>query len=84
MNVVTFTELRTHLKEILDLSADTHEPVIVQRPKKENMVILSLQDYELLKETAYLLSEDANAAHLRKSIRDLEEGNVVKKKLLDE
>ena len=84
MNVVTFTELRDQLKQILDASADQHEPVIVKRPKKETMIILSLRDFESLKETAYLLSKEANAAHLRKSIRSLEKGNIKEKKLLDD
>ena len=78
MNIVTFAELRTRLKQILDASADRHEPVIVKRPKKESMVIISLQDYESLKETVYLLGNEANAAHLRQSIRSLEEGLAVK------
>lgn len=84
MNVVTFTELRSQLKQIFDSSADYHEPVLVKRPKKETMVIISLRDYESLKETAYLLSDEANAAHLRKSIKSLEQGKAIQKKLLDE
>ena len=84
MNMVTFTELRTQLKQILDLSADQHEPIIVKRPKKETMVILSLRDFESLKETAYLLGHEANAARLRKSIRSLEKGNTKEKKLLND
>lgn len=72
MNIITFAELQTQLNEILDFSANQHEPIIVERPKKETMVILSLQDFEGLKETAYLLSNEANAAHLRKSIKEFE------------
>ncbi|AAO91480.1 type II toxin-antitoxin system Phd/YefM family antitoxin [Coxiella burnetii] len=84
MNVVTFSELRAQLKKILDLSADQHEPVVVKRPNKETMVILSLRDFEALKETAYLLSNEANAARLRQSIRSLKQGKAQKKKLMED
>ncbi len=36
MNVVTSTKLRAQLKEILDLSANQHEPIIIKRSKKRN------------------------------------------------
>ncbi len=84
MNVVTFSELRTHLKEIMDNSADRHEEVIIKRAHGENMVLLSLDDYESLKETAYLLGNEANARHLRKSLHSLREGKLLKKRLLEE
>ena len=82
MQVVTFTELRDHLKEIMDTSADRYEPVVIRRAKGENMVLRSLESYESLKETAYLFSDKANAEHLRRSIRSLEAHNVAEKKLL--
>ena len=84
MHIVTFTELRAKLKKILDLSADQHEPVIIKRPNKETMVILSLSDFEALKETTYLLSNEANVTHLRESIRSLKHGKTQKKKLMED
>jgi antitoxin YefM len=84
MQVITFSELRGHLKEVLDSSADQHEPIVIKRPRGENMVLLSLTDYESLKETAYLLSSEANTKHLRKSIRSLRKGKLLKKDLLEE
>lgn len=84
MKVITFTELRHHLKEVMDSSADRYEPVVIKRPRGENMVLLPLASYESLKETAYLLSDSANAEHLRRSIRSLEKKELLTKKLLDE
>lgn len=63
---------------------DYHEPVLIIRPKHEQMVLVSLENYESLKETAYLLGNKANAAHLRKSIKSLKKGNLIKKDLLEE
>lgn len=84
MNVVTFSELRNDLKRIMDTSADQHEAVIIKRPKGDNMVLLSQQDYESLKETAYLLGSEANAKRLRKSIKSLRNGKLIRKKLIEE
>lgn len=84
MQVVTFTELRKNLKHIMEKSMDCHEPVLIIRPKHEHMVLVSLENYESLKETAYLLGNEANAAHLRKSIKNLKKGNLIKKDLLEE
>lgn len=84
MRVVTFTELRNHLKEIMDTSGDQHELVVIKRSRQEDMVLLPLSNYESLKETAYLLSDEANAQHLRQSIRSLQQGDVLNKKLIEE
>ncbi len=84
MQVVTFSELRNDLKKIMDTSADQHEAIIIKRPKGENMILLSQSDYESLKETAYLLGTEANAKHLRKSIKSLRSGKLAHKKLIEE
>lgn len=83
MHPVTYSELRKNLKKIMDQSADRHEPVIIKRPKGETMILLPLSSYESLKETAYLLSNEANAKHLRASIESLKSGRVLNKNLDD-
>ncbi len=84
MNVVTFSELRANLKEVMDTSADQHEPTVIRRQGGEHMVLMSLRNYESLKETAYLLGTEANAAHLRQSLASLRAGKAKKRKLLEE
>ncbi|MFT3742246.1 MAG: type II toxin-antitoxin system Phd/YefM family antitoxin [Gammaproteobacteria bacterium] len=84
MQVVTFSDLRNHLKDIMDNSADRHEEVIIKRVQGENMILLSQSDYESLKETAYLLSNEANAHHLRESLKSLKKGKLLKRGLMDE
>lgn len=83
MNPVSYSELRKNLKKILDQSADQHEPVIIKRPKGETMILLPLSSYEALKETAYLMSNEANAKHLRASMESLKAGQVTERKLID-
>lgn len=57
MQIVTFTQLRKNLKQIMDKSADQYEPVIITRPRGDNMVLLSLESYESLKNNC--VSEDS-------------------------
>lgn len=84
MQAVSFSELRGHLKEIMDTSADQHEAIIIKRPRGEDMILMSQSDYESLKETAYLLSSEANAKHLRQSLRSLKAGKILHKNLLED
>ncbi|MGE3920465.1 MAG: type II toxin-antitoxin system Phd/YefM family antitoxin [Gammaproteobacteria bacterium] len=81
MNIVTFTELRRNLRKIMDEASDQHEPVFINRTDHEHMVLLSLTDYESLKETAYLLGTEANAQHLRDSLENMKKGNIQPKDL---
>ena len=84
MNVVTFTDLRKNLRQVMDASSGNHEPVIIKRPHGKDMILLSLQDYESLAETAYLLGNKANAQHLRRSLQSLKQGKVYQKDLMEE
>lgn len=84
MNVVTFTDLRKNLRQVMDASIGNHEPVIIKRPHGKDMILLSLQDYESLAETAYLLGNKANAQHLRRSLQSLKQGKVYQKNLIEE
>lgn len=84
MRITNFTELRNNLKQILEESSDQHEPVFIKRPKQSTMVMLPLEDYEALKETAYLLSTRNNAEHLRQSLHNAQQGRVSKGNIEDE
>jgi antitoxin YefM len=83
MNIVTFSELRTNLKQIMDNSLDQHEPVVIRRQSGEHMVLMAMRDYESLNETAYLLGTEANAIHLRKSLASARAGKSTRRKLVE-
>jgi antitoxin YefM len=51
---------------------DDHDPVIVTRQNQNSVVNISLEDYESLVETAYLLHSPKNAQRLIKAIAELE------------
>ncbi len=74
MKAVNYSEFRQNLKNYLDSSYEDHEPIIVTRKRNENVVVLSQEDYDSMKETIYLLSSRTNANRLYDSIQQYEEG----------
>ncbi len=68
MKVTSYTDLRQNLATHLDRVSDDHEPLLVTRANGAHAIVLSLEDYNALQETDYLLSDEANAQHLCASI----------------
>ena len=64
MNVINFSEFRTHLKANLDSVSEDNEVVIVNRQKDNNVVLISLKEYNSLQETLHLLSSAKNRERL--------------------
>jgi antitoxin YefM len=60
---------------------ENHEPVIITRQKAESVVMLALDDFRALEETAYLLRVPKNAKRLLESIAELERGGGKARKL---
>ncbi len=77
MITINYTELRNSLKKNLDIACESHETIVVHRSKGKSVVMVSLDDYNGLAETAYLLSTKANAAHLTKSIKQMKKGELI-------
>lgn len=82
MDAVSYSDLRQNLKSFMDKVYDDHEPLIITRKNNENLVLVSIDEYNSLTETNYLLSNEANSEHLRKSIKQYHAGNLHKKELL--
>jgi antitoxin YefM len=79
MKTLSSTELRANLSAVMDRVNDDHEPVIIHRGKGKPVVIVSLEDWESMDETTYLLSSPANRESLLRSIAEGREGKVVVK-----
>lgn len=85
MNAITYTAARENLASTIDKVCNDRDPVIITRKRNQSVVLISLEDYESLEETAYLLRSPANAKRLIASIEAAEKGAVLSKKLdLDE
>ena len=74
MRIVTYSEARQNLATMLDHVVDDAEEVVVTRPGRDAAVIISLREYEPLKETAYLMATPANARRLDEAIEELRNG----------
>ena len=84
MEVISFTEARNKLKSVFDRVYEDHEPYIVSRKDKRSVVILSLEDYNSLVETDYLLSRPKNAERLLSSLKKIRTGKAFEKELIEE
>jgi len=74
MRTMTYSESRAHYAETLSAVVDDREEIVITRAGHEPVVMVSLDEYESLKETAYLLRNPANARRLLGSIERLESG----------
>ncbi|QCB96181.1 type II toxin-antitoxin system prevent-host-death family antitoxin [Arthrobacter sp. PAMC25564] len=83
MKTLTYSQSRAHYKETLDAVTDDREEVVITRPGKEDVIMVSRSDYESLRETAYLLRNPANARRLLGSIEELEAGRGVARDLAE-
>lgn len=84
MDAINYTDLRQNLKARLDRVYKDHEPLIITRKHNENVVLISLDDYNSLTETQYLLSTEKNREHLVRSLKDARSGKTVKGELIEE
>jgi antitoxin YefM len=84
MRTMTYTESRAKYAETLDAVVNDREEVVITRQGHEPAVIVSLAEYESLKETAYLMRSPANARRLLDSIEELESGRGVERELLED
>lgn len=81
MATITYSDARTRLAATMKKVCEDHEPVIITRQKEESVVMLSLEDFRALEETAYLLRVPKNARRLLESIAELEGGGGRERKL---
>ncbi|MEN8164782.1 MAG: type II toxin-antitoxin system prevent-host-death family antitoxin, partial [Acidobacteriota bacterium] len=71
---ISYTAARANLAGTMKKVCDDHDPVIVTRKSNKSVVMMSLEDFEALKETAYLLQNPKNLRRLMESIEDLASG----------
>lgn len=76
MDSISYTKAREHLAKTMDHVCESHEPVIIKRSGEKSVVMLSLEDYKSLEETAYLLRSPKNARRLIEAIAELEGGDA--------
>ena len=83
MTAITLNEAKKNLEKLIKQVIDNDEPAIVSTETGEQVVVLPLNEFNSWKETIYLLSNPANAEHLRKSIQQSAAGQIQEKELID-
>lgn len=75
MKTMSYTESRARYAEVLDSVVNDREEIVITRAGHESVVIVSLEDFESLRETAYLMRSPTNARRLLDSMERLEQGS---------
>lgn len=82
METVNYSEFRANLKYWFDKVVNDVSDIIIKRKNGKDLVLISLEEYNSLKETTYLLT-GKNRDVLLNSIKDLEAGKGVRKDLIE-
>ena len=77
MRTANYTDLRANLKGYIDSVIDDCETVIVNRGKGSGVVMISLDEYNSLKETEYIMSSPDTMGAIRKGEEDIKNGNAI-------
>ncbi|MCB1232713.1 MAG: type II toxin-antitoxin system prevent-host-death family antitoxin [Verrucomicrobiae bacterium] len=81
MKAISYTAARETLAATMQAVCDDREPVIITRKRDQAVVMISLEDFESMQETAYLRRSPANAERLDAAIAQLESGQGQEREL---
>ncbi len=81
VKAISYTAARENLASTMDGVCSDHDPVIITRKRDQAVVMISLEDFQALEETAYLLRSPANARRLMESVAELKKGKGIRRKL---
>ena len=81
MDVITYTDARNRLTKLLEKVNNDGAPVLITRQRGKPAVLMSLDEYASLDETAHLLRSPKNASRLKSALRELDAGKGVRRKL---
>jgi antitoxin YefM len=81
MDAVTYSSARANLASTMDRVCNDHEALIITRNGEQSVVMLSLEDYNALAESAYLLRNPTNAKRLLSAIGQLNAGKGTEREL---
>lgn len=83
MQSISYTAARSNLAKTMEQVIDDHSPIAITRKGEGAVVMISMEDYQALEETAYLLRSPLNARRLLESISELEDGKGEQRDLLE-
>ena len=81
MDAITYSSARANLADTMDRVCNDHEAIIITRNGEQSVVMLSLEDFKSMEETAYLLRNPTNAKRLMSAVAQLGAGKGVVRNL---
>lgn len=77
MKTTSYTDLKANLKSYIDAVIDNYDTVVVNRGNGKGVVMISLDEYNSLKETEYLMSSPDTMKAIHKGEEDIKNGNFI-------
>jgi antitoxin YefM len=84
VQAVNYSHARNHLKSLIEDVNTNFEKYIITTKNDARAVLISLEEYNSMKETLHLLSTPANRDRLLASIQEIEAGRFETKELVEE
>lgn len=81
MDAISYSTARANLAKTMDRVCEDHDPVIITRQGDASVVMISLEDYQALAETTYLLRSPANARRLLDAVEQIQAGQGLQREL---
>jgi antitoxin YefM len=83
MDATTYTQARKNFAKVMNRVCDDHAPLIITRQNERPVVMMSLEDYNAIQETLYLIKSPRNAARLAKALQNIENKEIHKRDLVE-
>jgi len=83
MQSISYTSARSNLAKTMEQVCEDHAPIAITRKGEGAVVMMSMEDYQALEETAYLLRNPKNTRRLIESINEIESGSGIEKELFE-
>lgn len=83
MKSISYTSARSNLASTMERVCEDHAPIAITRKGEGAVVMISMEDYQALEETAYLLRSPKNARRLMAAVEELEQNGGMERELLE-
>ncbi len=80
MRTTNFTDFRANMKSYMDAIIDDYDTLIINRPNGSGIVMMSLEEYNAIKETEYIMSSPETMAAIRQGEEDIKSGKGIIRK----
>jgi len=77
MEIISYTKARNNFSDVMNQVCKNHTPITIYRQESKPVVLMSLDDYNSIEETMYLMSTPNNLKNLLQSIEELKQGKIV-------